>query len=253
MTRTCWPLAAGEPEPRGDGSPPRDCPVCRSRSGSLRGRCRASAIRSRGRDGPGAAGHPLFIGKYFIAGVGPRMTRWYLLAGVHSLVNQDVMVHLCRTPLAANAVARTLIAAGCRTLTRFNDPRVARVFEVDFFDDRPYLVTEALEGRSLETFQTQEPLTPARAAVLVAELARCLEAAHRLGLGHGGLNVQSVLIDDAGRPRLTGFGIARLVDLRTGRPPGPPPRSPGLTSSHSGGCSGISCPRPSRTVPGGQT
>ena len=203
---------------------------------------------------PEPATHPSFLGKYFIAGVAAEDDAVVTYRGVHSVVNQNVLVHLGRTPVAADGTARSLIAAGFKPLTRFHEPRIARVFDIDFQGDRPYLVTEALEDhRSLESFLATEPPTPAGAAALVAELARGLEAAHRLGLGHGSLTARCVQIDDTGRPRSTASGSPGWSSCKAGRPPGPPPRSPGLTSLPRGSCSSLSYRQPSRTVPGGPT
>ena len=69
---------------------------------------------------------------------------------------------------------------------------------------------EYVHGRNLEDYARDEPVTPRRAAELVAKLAGALAMVHRRGIVHRDIKPRNILIDEAGEPRLIDFGLARL-------------------------------------------
>src|SRR5262249_39835795 len=102
-----------------------------------------------------------------------------------------------------------LVAEG-RLLAELDHPNLARVYDLDFHQDRAFLVMEYVRGRSLDQYAKQEPLTPPRAAGLVAQGARALALLHRRGVLHLDIKPRNIVMDEAGRPRLIDFGLARL-------------------------------------------
>jgi len=86
-------------------------------------------------------------------------------------------------------------------------------------DGRPYLVTEYVEGASLEEALSQHgPLPPELTAYVGAEVAAGLAAAHRAGILHRDLKPANVLLSSDGSVKLADFGLAtRLVAETAGR------------------------------------
>lgn len=75
----------------------------------------------------------------------------------------------------------------------------------------PFIAMERLEGGSLRDLLRAGPLPPARAASLVAEVARAVHAAHEAGLVHRDLKPPNILFDRDGRPKVADFGLARIL------------------------------------------
>ncbi len=75
---------------------------------------------------------------------------------------------------------------------------------------------EYVHGRNLEDYARDEPVTPRRAAELVAKLAGALAMVHRRGIIHRDIKPRNILIDEIGRAppdRLRpGPAAARLVE-----------------------------------------
>ncbi|MFC7358847.1 protein kinase family protein [Nocardioides astragali] len=97
--------------------------------------------------------------------------------------------------------------------------RMLRVLDAEVADGRCYVVNEWGQGESLDNLLAREgPLSPRRAAWLVAEVADGLAEAHAAGLAHGRLVPENVLIDQHGQVRIIGFGVdAALHGLAPGR------------------------------------
>jgi Protein kinase domain len=97
---------------------------------------------------------------------------------------------------------------------------IALVYDCDVTaDGRFVLVMEALKGRSLlELIQCGEPLPVERGLHLAFQIAEGLRAAHDLGLVHGALKAEHVLVQGTDTVKVVGFEVARLRAARWGSP-----------------------------------
>src|SRR6478752_835905 len=78
-------------------------------------------------------------------------------------------------------------------------------------DDRPWIVMELIEGKSLaEVIREDGTLTPRRAAEVGLAILDVLRSAHREGILHRDVKPSNVLISEDGRVVLTDFGIAQV-------------------------------------------
>lgn len=106
-------------------------------------------------------------------------------------------------------VTRTLREAKATARIRTNG--AVTVYDVVKEDDRPWIVMELVEGRSLsDAIREDGPLPPRRAAEVGLAVLDVLRAAHREGILHRDVKPSNVLIADDGRVVLTDFGIAQV-------------------------------------------
>jgi serine/threonine protein kinase len=99
-----------------------------------------------------------------------------------------------------------------RAAAALNHPNAVAAYDVVEHEGRPYLVMEYVEGRTLAEVVTADgPLSARRVADVGARLAGALALAHERGIVHRDVKAGNVLIDAAGQPKISDFGIARHV------------------------------------------
>jgi eukaryotic-like serine/threonine-protein kinase len=103
---------------------------------------------------------------------------------------------------------RERVLREARAAAAVRHPVLVTVFDVVDFEDRPWLVLELIEARTLAAHVAEQTLTPAEAARVGIDLLAALRAVHRAGIQHRDVKPGNVLLEDNGRPRLTDFGIA---------------------------------------------
>ncbi|MET7942170.1 serine/threonine-protein kinase [Streptomyces sp. NPDC005302] len=106
-------------------------------------------------------------------------------------------------------ITRTLREA--KAIARIRNTGAVTVFDVVDEDNRPWIVMELIEGKSLaEAIREDGVLTPKRAAEVALAILDVLRAAHRQGILHRDVKPSNVLMSDDGRVVLTDFGIAQV-------------------------------------------
>lgn len=140
------------------------------------------------------------------------------------------VVYKARHEKLNRLVALKMIAAGANAtedqLERFNTearavaqiqhPNIVQIHEIGTHDDLPYFSLEFVEGGSLAQQTNGIPQPPDKAAELVMILAKAMAVAHRLDIVHRDLKPANVLLDKEGQPKITDFGLAKLVEEDTG-------------------------------------
>ncbi|MFE9023129.1 serine/threonine-protein kinase [Streptomyces sp. NPDC007808] len=108
----------------------------------------------------------------------------------------------------ANAYERMRREA--RAAARLDHPAVVNVHDVAVVDDRPWIVMELVQGRSLGNLLQEGTLDAREAARIGLEVLGALEAAHAAGILHRDVKPDNVLLGRHDRVVLTDFGIAQI-------------------------------------------
>ncbi len=95
---------------------------------------------------------------------------------------------------------------------QLNNAHVIPIHSYGEIDGRLYVDMRLIEGRDLAEVLSAGPLEPERAVRIIAEAARALHAAHKIGLVHRDVKPSNLLLDEDDFAYLIDFGIARGTD-----------------------------------------
>jgi WD40 repeat protein len=98
-----------------------------------------------------------------------------------------------------------------QAVARLRHPNVVQIHSIGEVNGLPYLELEYVEGGSLDRRLDGTPWPAKKAAALVEPLARAIAEAHRLGFVHRDLKPGNVLVGDDGTPKITDFGLAKVL------------------------------------------
>ncbi len=96
-------------------------------------------------------------------------------------------------------------------VAKLRHPHIVTVHEFDEHHGQPYLVMEFIEGETLKARLTRKPFTMKETVATMTAVGQALTYAHEQGVLHRDIKPSNILLDKAGRPYLTDFGLARMV------------------------------------------
>jgi serine/threonine protein kinase len=97
-----------------------------------------------------------------------------------------------------------------RSAAQLEHPGIVTLYETGCTDDgAAYLVTEFVEGDTLDHVIRDRRPDPRAATALIADIARALEYAHDHSVIHRDIKPSNIIIDRDGAPHLTDFGLAK--------------------------------------------
>ena len=99
-----------------------------------------------------------------------------------------------------------------------NHPNIVTVHDIGRSGNVAYMAMEFLEGRELRDLMSPgQPLAPALAVEIAAQVAEGLAYAHQHGVVHRDVKPANIMILQTGMAKITDFGIARMrmAEVRT--------------------------------------
>ena len=97
---------------------------------------------------------------------------------------------------------------------KLSHPAIVKVIDVGRDQGKFYLVLEYVEGPSFARAISKRAFTQKETAMILSAVARGLHHAHRQKIIHGDVVPSNILLKSDGSPKLTDFGIARLLGER---------------------------------------
>jgi WD40 repeat protein len=96
-----------------------------------------------------------------------------------------------------------------RAAAQLRHPNIVAVHEIGNHSGMIYIVSDFVDGRTLQDVIQGQPLPFREAATLVVRIARALHHAHEAGVIHRDLKPSNIMIDSRGEPIVMDFGLAR--------------------------------------------
>jgi serine/threonine protein kinase len=126
--------------------------------------------------------------------------RWCALKALHTRLMRDQEM---RRRFTQEASALALLV----------HPNVPQLYAHDPDAIPPFTVMELARcGSAMDWVRENGPMPPAIAGAVILAVCEALAEAHAIGILHRDVKPANFLLDDAGVPKLTDFGIARVAD-----------------------------------------
>lgn len=154
------------------------------------------------------------LGRYQVIeqlGIGGMAT---VYKGFDTTLERYVAIKVIRTDQGRDKEFLERFRREAKSLAQLSHPNIVKVLDYGEHEGIPYIVMEFIPGGALE--RTEDVAMPWRDAVrLLAPIARALEYAHKHHIIHRDVKPANFLLSESGRPMLSDFGIAKILQPDT--------------------------------------
>jgi serine/threonine protein kinase len=127
-------------------------------------------------------------------------------------VGRTVALKLVRGTVFADPGSREAFLEDARLATALSHPNIATLFDVGEHDADCYLVYEFASGITLRNENSGRPVNPRRAVELAVQIADALSDGHALGVLHGDLRPDTIIVTHKGSAKVLEFGMSRWTN-----------------------------------------
>ena len=126
-------------------------------------------------------------------------------------LNRPVAIKFLSVDVADEA-ARRRFQREAQMASSLNHPHILTVYDVGEHDGQQYIVTEFVDGGTLQDWAAAEKRSPHQIVQLLTGIADALAAAHQAGILHRDIKPANILVAKNGYAKLADFGLAKLQD-----------------------------------------
>lgn len=95
---------------------------------------------------------------------------------------------------------------------QLNHPNMVAIYDVGMHDRFSYITMEYVDGTTLEKCCFKNHLLPlSRAVEIIFGVCNAIDYAHQQGIIHRDIKPSNIMLDKAGTPKITDFGIAQMT------------------------------------------
>ena len=117
--------------------------------------------------------------------------------------------------MLSNATQKKRFYREAETTASLNHPNIVPVYTMKEEGRSPYLTMKYVKGMSFQEFIDSEEFSLEKGIEILRKVSDALDYAHRKKVLHRDIKPANILIDHAGEPYLTDFGLARFADQKS--------------------------------------
>ncbi len=126
--------------------------------------------------------------------------------------NRTVAIKLLPVHLTGDETFVQRFRREAEAAAQLNNPHVIPIHNYGEIDGQLYVDMRLIEGRDLQEVLADGPMEPEGAVAIIEQVAKALQASHKVGLVHRDVKPSNILLDEDDFAYLIDFGIARGVD-----------------------------------------
>jgi serine/threonine protein kinase/Tfp pilus assembly protein PilF len=136
----------------------------------------------------------------------------------HKALNRRVALKMILAGAHASPRSLARFQTEAEAVARLQHANIVQIYDIHQ-GERPCIALELVTGGSLAQKLANTPQPPRESAELIRTLAQAIHYAHQHGIVHRDLKPSNVLIAADGAPKITDFGLAKLLDADSGHTP----------------------------------
>ncbi len=143
------------------------------------------------------------------------------LAADKKVVSRKVVIKVLHDEETTNEWSVKKFKQEIEALARIDHPSIVGIIDAgEMLSGKPYIVMQYVDGVTLRSLIRPEGMDFWRAANIIRQIGRALEAAHQQGILHRDLKPENIMLQtlggDEGHVKIIDFGIAKVKDSVTG-------------------------------------
>lgn len=177
-----------------------------------------AGLNAAGQSSPGLI--PSHLGDYQVLRPLGQGGMGVVYEGLDTVLNRPVALKVLNlNKLSTETIER--IEREAIVQSRLSHPNIVPIYEFRKSGNRPFIVMELVQGQTLSQTLQHKPVSPRKAALILARLARTIGYAHRMGVVHRDLKPSNVLVTgeltenepaDSWSLKIIDFGLSKWLE-----------------------------------------
>ena len=130
----------------------------------------------------------------------------------HRILKRTVALKMILAGSHSSGPALQRFLAEARAVAHLQHPGIVQIFDMGQHEGLPWFSLEFVDGADLHRSLDGKPRDARSSAALVEQVCRAMQYAHDNNILHRDLKPANILLDSAGNPKVTDFGLAKEVD-----------------------------------------
>lgn len=131
-------------------------------------------------------------------------------------LQRDVAIKVLHPDRMSDPDRRQRFLVEAKAVSSLNHPNILTVYDIGTEGDIAYLVTELVDGRSLDALTPASGFPVGEVLRIGTQMADALARAHAAGIIHRDLKPANVMLATDGRVKVLDFGLAKIVEPSRG-------------------------------------
>ncbi|HMP88929.1 MAG TPA: serine/threonine-protein kinase [Kiritimatiellia bacterium] len=138
--------------------------------------------------------------------------------GLDTALNRFVAIKVMKAALGEDAKLVESFIREAQAAAALNHRNIVQIYSCGQQNGQPYIVMELVTGGKMNhMFTKTEPMDEVKLLKIALDVAEGLKAANEVGLVHGDIKPENVLIDNNGTAKIVDFGLAQFVNAQKNR------------------------------------